>query len=94
MGTEPFRKRIGYIDGRDRQASPPLTVKRINLWDGAPRRKVVGKLRHGTRVQVIDRLFFRAERRWYYRVQWLWKRGWISAPFLSEGKPEVLGDLV
>ncbi len=32
---------IAYIDGRDPSASPPLTIKSINIWDSVPRTKAV-----------------------------------------------------
>jgi hypothetical protein len=83
-----------YLDGRDAEASPPLTVRRINLWDGVPRRRVLRGLRHGTRVKVIDRQFYEKEGRWYYRVRHKMKAGWLPGAFLCAERPDVLGDLV
>lgn len=79
-----------YMDGRDFQAQPPLTVMTINLWDAVPRRRVVARLQHGTRVRIIDKR--RADGRWYYRVKRGRKRGWVSAPFLSAERQEPIGD--
>jgi hypothetical protein len=81
---------IAYMDGRDPDAQPPLTVYRINLWKEVPRRKVVGTLSHGDRVKIIHRR--EHEGRTYYRVQHHSKKGWVSAPFVSNVKHEPIGD--
>lgn len=82
---------IGYMDGRDPDAQPPLTVNRINLWNDVPRRKVVGTLHHGDRVKIVHRR--EHDGRLYYRVQHRSKKGWVSAPFVSDVKHEPIGDL-
>jgi hypothetical protein len=35
---------IAFVDGQDPDATPPLTVMRINVWDAVPRRQAVCKL--------------------------------------------------
>lgn len=42
-----------YMDGRDPNASPPLTLMLISLWDGVPRSRQVGKIGHGTPVKLL-----------------------------------------
>jgi hypothetical protein len=83
-----------FIDGRDPQAQPPLTVKRINLWDSPQRGKRLRFLSHGTRVQVIRTALYEKDGRWYYRVRYRMKAGWLPGSFLSGEQPDVLGDLV
>ena len=83
-----------WLDGRDLKAVPPLTVSKINLWEKLPREKITGQLKHGTQVKITEAQFNESERRWYYRVQHLFKSGWIPGVFLNQEKPEVLGDLV
>lgn len=81
-----------FLDGRDADAMPPLTIKRINIWDAAERTKVLRMLRHGTRVKVMARKFDRG--RWNYRVRYELKPGWIPEAFLSSQKPDILGEFV
>jgi len=83
-----------YLDGRDPEASPPLTVKKINLWDEMKRERRLRALPHGTRVRVMARQFHEKEGRWYYRVRRWFKTGWVPGSFLCAQKPDVLGDLV
>lgn len=85
---------IAYLDGRDPNAQPPLTVGIIQLWNSPDRTQVVGKLRHGTRVRILEKIWRREDDRWYYRIRRVFRQGWVSAPFLNAEKPGVLGDLV
>jgi len=97
-----MRQGIAYLDGRDLQADPPLTIRRIRVWDGVPRRRVVGRAPHGRRVRV---LFERAhEGQAYALIEWravvegqVWtwifpRRGWVRADFLSDRREEPVGD--
>jgi hypothetical protein len=72
-----------YLDGRDLEAVPPLTVMNINIWDGVPRQQVVCVLRHGTSVEVLEATSHEAEDRYYFRVRSGSCEGWVSEPFLS-----------
>lgn len=83
---------IAYLDGRDPQAQPPLTVGTINLWNSPSRQRVVGQLRHGTRVRILEKAW--AGERWHYRIQHWLKSGWVPASFLSRERHEPIGDLV
>ena len=88
-----------WIDGRDVEADPPLTVRRINLWDldpvpGSARGRVLRSLNHGTAVKVMDARFLEGENRWYYRVRYRMKAGWVPGRFLCGERPGVLGELV
>lgn len=83
-----------YIDGRDPDASPPLTIRTIQIWDQPERRRVVGRLRHGTKVRVVERAFYEKEQRFYYRVQRWARLGWLPEVFLSSERADPIGDLV
>ena len=83
-----------YIDGRDPEAVLPLTVERINLWDSLNRKKVVARLRHGTRVKVIGRALHSTEKRHYCLVRSWWRWGWVPEVFLSPQREKVIGELV
>lgn len=85
---------IGYLDGRDPDAQPPLTVGTINLWDSPARQRVVGQLRHGTKVRILERVWKKEESRWYYRVRRGFRRGWMPGTFLSAEEPGIVGDVV
>lgn len=83
---------IAYLDGRDPEAQPPLTVGRINLWDSPARKRVVGRLRHGTKVRILAKE--KAGGRWHYHIQRFRKWGWVPEPFLSAEYQEPIGDIV
>jgi hypothetical protein len=85
---------IGYLDGRDLEAQPPLTVGTINLWDSPARKRVVARLRHGTKVRILAKEWNEKEGRWYYRVRRSLKWGWIPESFLSAEYQEPIGDVV
>ena len=83
---------FAYMDGRDFEAKPPLTVMRINLWDGVPRMRVVTTVRHGQQVRVLEKFWEPSEGRYYYLVRRWLKLGWVSAPFLNPFRMEPIGD--
>ena len=43
-----------FIDGRDLEAKPVLTIMQINIWGEVPRGKIVCKLEHGSEVQLLE----------------------------------------
>lgn len=95
MSTRVFdRGSSGFLDGRDLEASPPLTIRRVRLWDDVPRQRVVGQLPHGTRVRVLDRR--EHDGRTYYQVEARGglrrRRGWVWSAFLSDRRHEPVGD--
>lgn len=83
---------LAYLDGRDPEAQPPLTVGQINLWDSPSRKRVVGKLPHGTRVRVLEKAW--AGGRWHYRIRHPLRRGWVPKSFLSRERHEPIGDVM
>ena len=83
-----------YIDGRDPEAVPPLTIRRINLWDTPKRKKVVARLKHGTRVKVLGREWDDSKKRFCYQVRSWWRVGWVPEVFLSPNREGAIGDLV
>ena len=85
---------IAYLDGRDIFAKPPLTIMRINLWDGVPRKFVVGTVRHGQRVRVVEKQWSESDGQYFYLVRRWLKLGWVSAPFLGLVRMEPIGDRV
>lgn len=83
-----------YMDGRDLGARPPLTVGQINLWDDVTRRRVRGRLPHGVRVRVVDKVYYEPEGRWYFCVRRWLRRGWVPGSFVSNRRHEPVGDVV
>lgn len=81
-----------YIDGRDPSASPPLTIKSINIWDSVSRTKVVCKLEHGTQVNLLDVKRRPEESRYYFLVRSGSCEGWLPESFLSREYQEPVGD--
>ena len=81
---------VGYLDGRDAEADPPLTVMTINLWDTAQRTRAVCQLEHGTQVDVLDAVWVEDEERYYFHVTGNGCDGWIQAPFISPSYQEPI----
>lgn len=83
---------VAYIDGRDPDAQPPLTVMNVRVWDGVPRTKVICELKHGTEVDILDILYYQPEDRHYLHIFGGDCQGWVSEPFLSNTKHKPIGD--
>lgn len=83
---------VGYMDGKDAQADPPLTVMNINIWDAAERTAPVCKLQHGTPVNILSAEWVEDEDRYYFEISGPGCDGWIQAPFLSPEYHESIGD--
>jgi len=83
---------IAFLDGRDIEADPPLTIMKINLWDEPERNKIVCSLEHGTKVDILEANFVDADGRYYLFVEGKGCEGWISDNFLSEMQEEPIGD--
>ena len=84
-----------YIDGRDLRATPPLTLARLNVWAGLPRRlnRVVGQIKHGKRVRVMEFRHCEFERRDMARIRRWFLTGWVPASWLSWWRREPVGTL-
>jgi len=83
---------IAYLDGRDLESSPPLTLMRINVWDNAPRKKSVCKITHGEQVKLEDSRYVKSERRYYFKVKYGSCAGWIPESFINTAKHPPIGD--
>ncbi len=89
---------IAYIDGRDPNASPPLTIKSINIWKSPDRLshpdpiKVTCRLEHGTQVDLLDAKLHSEESRYYFLLRSGSCEGWLPESFLSREYQEPIGD--
>lgn len=81
-----------FMDGRDLEAQPALTVMNISIWNAVPRQRVVCKVRHGTSVQVHQMRYYSSEGLNYFLAQSGDCKGWVSEPFLAREKHEPIGD--
>lgn len=81
-----------FIDGRDIEATPPLTLMRINIWDAVQRRRAVCQIPHATFVDILDIRHSEAEQRYYFQVRSGRCQGWVSQPFLSAEQHQPVGD--
>ena len=87
----------GYMDGRDLEASPPLTLMSISVREritGPRPAPVVCKLRHGTSVNVID-VQQDPERKdpfYKFKVQNGSCTGWVSWWFVNTQQYAPIGD--
>jgi len=85
---------FAYLDGRDQEASPPLTMMRINIWDNAPRKQIVCSLTHGDRVELMDSRYLSSESRYYLKIKSGSCTGWIPDTFISAEKHAPIGDKI
>ena len=80
-----------YLDGRDLEARPPLTVMKINVWDSAKRLSKVCVLSHGTSVSLLDVEHVKADERYYFKIMATGCVGWVPDVFLSPRRQPVVG---
>lgn len=87
----------GFIDGRDVDAVPALTIMEVRVWDGVGLgRRAVCKIPHGTVVQLLDvKQDPDVSSQWYhFQVQSGSCRGWVTWWFVSTEKYEPIGDRI
>ena len=70
-------------DGRS-PAYGEVVVPEINIWQkhGPDRGRVVGRLPHGTKVDILDTIYLAQESRSWYRVHFGAITGWVAEPFV------------
>lgn len=84
---------VAYMDGRDPEASPPLTVMSVNVWSEPGFSRVRCQIGHGEQVDVLD-----AQRHPDHPDEWMAKvrhggcEGWVFASFLNTRRTEPIGD--
>jgi hypothetical protein len=83
-----------FMDGRDLEAEPPLTIMNINIWNAAHRQRVVCRLQHGTNVEVLDATLYSEEGRYYFQVRSGSCEGWVPESFLSPEYQAPVGDQI
>jgi len=81
-----------FMDGRDLEANPPLTIMEINVWNNQSRERVVCTLQHAAPVRVSRAVWVKAEERYYLHVKGAGCEGWVSDPFVSPQQYEPIGD--
>jgi hypothetical protein len=81
-----------FVDGRDLEATPPLTVMKVNVWDAVPRQQTVCQLSHGEAVELLSARRDDGEDRYYVRVRSRRCEGWLPESFLSPKSEAVVGD--
>ena len=84
-----------YIDGRDLEAQPQLTIMSINVWEGAsPRGSVACQLPHGQWVKVSKAQYAQSEGQHRLRVGTADCHGWVSKSFVSVEYYKPVGDRI
>jgi hypothetical protein len=81
-----------FADGRDLEANPRLTIMKINVWDGVPRRRMVCQVTHGDAVELISATRDDGEGRYYFQIRSKGCEGWLPESFLSQERESVTGD--
>ncbi len=83
-----------WTDGRDLEATPPLTVESINVWDAALRSTVVCRVQHGQQVETLAAERNNAEGRWYMKIRRGSCEGWLPEDWLNKQRHPAVGDRV
>lgn len=85
---------VAYMDGRDAQADPPLTVMNINVWKRPEpdRGQVACRVRHGEQVTVVDTNLHDGRRD--FKIEKSGCSGWVWQLFLSTERNEPIGEQV
>lgn len=81
-----------YMDGRDLEADPPVTVMAIDVWDSPQRSEVVCQVEHGTPVEVLALEENEAEHRDYLKVRSGDCEGWVPLAFVNPKQHEPEGE--
>jgi hypothetical protein len=85
---------VAYLDGRDFQAKPPLTVMTINLFSTYRHTRAIGRLKHGDKVRVEQAHYIAKEGKYWVKVSKDGASGWLSWMFLNTRRTEPVGDRV
>lgn len=87
----------GFIDGRDVDAVPALTIMEVRVRDGVGSgRRAVCKIPHGTAMQILDvKQDPDVSSQWYhFQVQSGSCKGWVTWWFVSTQKFEPVGERI
>ena len=80
----PYDDTISGIDKHEAsELCGKLVVEDINLWDSPRQDKVVGSLKHGASVQVLQHELS-PDGRTFYRIRFRKLAGWVWVPFLAD----------
>lgn len=79
-----------WIDGRDTEASPPITLRRVRIWTSTQRTRPACEIEHGRRVNVTA--VERSEGRQHARIRLAGCEGWVTSDtFLSSTRQPGAG---
>lgn len=81
-----------FIDGRDLDARPPLTVMAVNIWGNMPRTRIVCQLAHGSHIDIVSVKFYAPENRHYFLIRRDDCQGWLTEGLLSNRCNEPIGE--
>lgn len=87
----------GYIDGRDLEANPSLTIMEVKVWDGVDYlRRPICRLPHGTQVKILDiKQDPDFDDTWYhFQIQGSSCEGWLTWRFVNTEKHDPVGDRI
>jgi len=80
-----------YMDGRDIDANPTLTLMTMNVWDNKMQQPVC-RLKHGTAVKLLGATTL--DNRNYFHISSGSCEGWVIEKSLSTTKTEPVGDRI
>jgi hypothetical protein len=83
---------VAFVDGRDTQATPPLTMMNVNVWDGPERQRRICEAAHGGQVEVLAARLHESEGRHYFHITAGGCEGWLPESFLSPESQPVAGE--
>jgi hypothetical protein len=75
-----------YLDGRDLEAQPPVTVMNIRVWQSPFRTHAICTAEHATQVDLLEVQRSAEEKRYYFRVRAPKCEGWVPETSLSTKK--------
>lgn len=81
-----------YMDGRDLEADPPVTVMNIDVWDSPQQTEVVCQIEHGTLVEVLALDESEVDLQDYIKVKSRDCEGWVPLSFVNPKQHEPEGE--
>jgi hypothetical protein len=82
---------IAFIDGRDSEEEPPVTLMRLSLWDSPAEIVEITAVHHGDEVELLD-YQENSKGKPYVQVMFGGHAGWIEAHRISPRHTEPVGD--
>ena len=85
---------IAFIDGRVAGAVPPHTIKNISIYESVNSKHIVGKVKHGSKIMILQSEYNKGEGCYYYKVSSKSCKGWVREVYINSSYNAPVGAYV